>query len=210
MSITPKWANMPNWAENFIVGGIALVIGMVGTASFTMSERSSLRKQVTALKSQSEEQSLKINVLESELEDAKGEHVATLAVRSDIGNGTSHATNTTLDLPTATRDEKPNSEAVYVTGSGTKYHRKSCSYLRSSSIEIALSDVAGRFSPCSRCSPPSPPQVIDRSIGFTDDTAKSSPPVRNTGGGQCMATTKKGSRCKRSARSNGYCWQHGG
>lgn len=27
---------------------------------------------------------------------------------------------------------------------------------------------------------------------------------------QCSATTKKGSRCSRSARSNGYCWQHGG
>jgi hypothetical protein len=28
--------------------------------------------------------------------------------------------------------------------------------------------------------------------------------------GQCNATTKKGSRCSRSARSGGYCWQHGG
>jgi len=28
--------------------------------------------------------------------------------------------------------------------------------------------------------------------------------------GQCMAITKKGTRCKRAARSNGYCWQHGG
>lgn len=28
--------------------------------------------------------------------------------------------------------------------------------------------------------------------------------------GQCTATTKKGARCKRTARSNGRCWQHGG
>ena len=28
--------------------------------------------------------------------------------------------------------------------------------------------------------------------------------------GQCNATTKKGTRCKRTARSKGYCWQHGG
>jgi hypothetical protein len=27
---------------------------------------------------------------------------------------------------------------------------------------------------------------------------------------QCSATTQKGSRCLRSARSNGLCWQHGG
>ena len=28
--------------------------------------------------------------------------------------------------------------------------------------------------------------------------------------GQCKAITKKGTRCSRSARANGYCWQHGG
>jgi hypothetical protein len=27
---------------------------------------------------------------------------------------------------------------------------------------------------------------------------------------QCKATTKKGTRCSRNERSNGYCWQHGG
>lgn len=28
--------------------------------------------------------------------------------------------------------------------------------------------------------------------------------------GQCKAMTKKGKRCSRTARTNGYCWQHGG
>ena len=28
--------------------------------------------------------------------------------------------------------------------------------------------------------------------------------------GQCTATTQKGTRCSRSSRSNGFCWQHGG
>jgi hypothetical protein len=28
--------------------------------------------------------------------------------------------------------------------------------------------------------------------------------------GQCMAITKRGTQCKRAARSGGYCWQHGG
>lgn len=27
---------------------------------------------------------------------------------------------------------------------------------------------------------------------------------------RCQAPTKKGTQCKRSARSGGYCWQHGG
>ena len=28
--------------------------------------------------------------------------------------------------------------------------------------------------------------------------------------GQCQAVTKKGMQCSRKAKSNGYCWQHGG
>lgn len=27
---------------------------------------------------------------------------------------------------------------------------------------------------------------------------------------RCQAITKKGSQCKRKAKNNGYCWQHGG
>jgi hypothetical protein len=28
--------------------------------------------------------------------------------------------------------------------------------------------------------------------------------------GRCLAITKKGTQCKRKAKTNGYCWQHGG
>lgn len=27
---------------------------------------------------------------------------------------------------------------------------------------------------------------------------------------RCQGITKKGARCKRKAKTNGYCWQHGG
>lgn len=49
-----------------------------------------------------------------------------------------------------------NSETVvYVTYSGKKYHRSSCSYLSSSKIEIELEDaVNDGYSRCSRCKPP--------------------------------------------------------
>ena len=36
-------------------------------------------------------------------------------------------------------------------------------------------------------------------------TTKDTPPSN-----QCKAITKKGSRCSRSTKSNGFCWQHGG
>jgi hypothetical protein len=38
-------------------------------------------------------------------------------------------------------------------------------------------------------------------------TTKQTTPVSS---GQCKATTKKGSRCSRTSRTGGYCWQHGG
>ena len=35
-------------------------------------------------------------------------------------------------------------------------------------------------------------------------------PIQSPISGQCKALTKAGIRCKRPAKSNGYCWQHGG
>ena len=44
--------------------------------------------------------------------------------------------------------------SVYVTRTGKKYHRGSCSSLRRSKIPISLSEAKQRYGPCSRCNPP--------------------------------------------------------
>lgn len=61
------------------------------------------------------------------------------------------------------------------------------------------------------------PQVIveDNSLPLYQSSPSPSTPrqtvtEQNSYSGQCMAITKKGTRCKRTTRSNGYCWQHGG
>lgn len=47
------------------------------------------------------------------------------------------------------------SQTVYVTNTGEKYHRGSCSSLRKSQIPISLGDaVAQGYGPCKRCNPP--------------------------------------------------------
>ena len=52
--------------------------------------------------------------------------------------------------PTRTNDES--TITVYITKTGTKYHRSGCSYLSKSKIAISLSDAkAAGYSPCSRC-----------------------------------------------------------
>jgi len=45
------------------------------------------------------------------------------------------------------------SETVYITDSGTRYHRASCRYLKNGSIPIPLSDVQGIYTPCKLCHP---------------------------------------------------------
>lgn len=50
--------------------------------------------------------------------------------------------------------EKKNSYTVYITDSGSKYHRKSCGYLKKScyAIDIDKAEYEG-YTPCSRCNP---------------------------------------------------------
>ena len=51
-------------------------------------------------------------------------------------------------------NETSRTVAVYVTQTGKKYHRGSCSYLRRSKILISLEEAKLRYSPCSLCGPP--------------------------------------------------------
>jgi hypothetical protein len=45
---------------------------------------------------------------------------------------------------------------VYITKTGSKYHRAGCSYLKKSTIAVKLSEASVSYSPCSRCNPPAP------------------------------------------------------
>lgn len=48
--------------------------------------------------------------------------------------------------------EESQQETYYVTSSGKKYHKSTCSYLSKSRISISLSDAKAKgYSPCSRC-----------------------------------------------------------
>ena len=103
------------------------------------------------------------------------------------------------------------SETVYVTRTGAKYHRVTCGSLRSSSIPMPLSQAAARFGPCKNCNPPVPgakSTVIAESAAA--GTASPPPVKRALASGRCQATTKKGTQCSRNAKSgSSYCWQHG-
>jgi competence protein ComEC len=53
------------------------------------------------------------------------------------------------------KDQDPQTQTVFITRTGSKYHRSGCRYLRSSQIPISLKDAKARgYTPCEVCNPP--------------------------------------------------------
>lgn len=96
-------------------------------------------------------------------------------------------------------------EKVYVTKTGAKYHRASCSSLSRSKIEMPLVEAARLYGPCKNCKPPVP-------LAPAATTTPTQAPASRTAAvesGRCQATTKKGTQCSRKAQpGRNYCWQH--
>jgi len=95
------------------------------------------------------------------------------------------------------KTSKSKQETVYITRTGKRYHRTGCRYLHSKiKTNIVEASKAG-YTPCKVCKPG----------GYNKKPSDFGKSGKVTSG-RCQATTKKGTRCKRSASSGSYCWQH--
>ena len=100
-------------------------------------------------------------------------------------------------------------ETVYVTKTGTKYHREWCNSLRSSRIPMALSKAAERYGPCKICKPPVPGGTGTGEARDPGRAEPSKPSKSRETSARCQATTRKGTQCSRRAKAGSrYCWQH--
>ena len=100
-------------------------------------------------------------------------------------------------------------EKVYVTRTGEKYHRGSCSSLRASRIEMTLAQAAARYGACKNCKPPVPAAAPAAAPVATAAAVPAAPRSAPAHSGRCQATTKKGTQCSRNAQAGrNYCWQH--
>jgi hypothetical protein len=109
-------------------------------------------------------------------------------------------------------------QTVYVTRTGSKYHRGDCRYLHSSKIETKLTDAKANYTPCSVCKPPTEVKTKEAgssASGSSQETkvkispAKSTKTLSPTTSKQCSEITKSGMRCKRvTSNANRKCWQH--
>lgn len=78
-----------------------------------------------------------------------------------LNSNTSNTSNSTLtpDKPNeAAAPQKTETQekeiTVYITKTGSKYHRSGCQYLSKSKIAISLSDAKSGYGACSKCNPP--------------------------------------------------------
>ena len=112
----------------------------------------------------------------------------------------SQASSITKKIDAAIKGQNKDDIIVYRTQTGKKYHRAGCRYLKKSKISIPLKNASLLYSPCSVCKPPTLQKKIVK------PKTKRATPIYS---GRCQATTKKGTQCKRKAKSGSrYCWQH--
>src|SRR6185436_17742635 len=73
---------------------------------------------------------------------------------------------------------------VYITRTGSKYHREGCRSLARSMIPLSLEEAVSRYGPCGICNPPT--------LGSTSPSPKSEYQRSSASSpGRCQAITKK-------------------
>jgi len=93
-------------------------------------------------------------------------------------------------------------QSVYVTSTGTKYHKESCFHLMNSKRALDLKKATSlEYEACKHCKP----------IGYeTATTPTNKPKITSNNPSatvQCAGKTKAGSRCKRkTTNSSGRCY----
>ena len=108
--------------------------------------------ELTTQKQQLEEQLNVANSSKSELESQVSSLIAqNQELQDKVQTSASVASQTSTPV---TQSQVTNSYTVYVTKTGEKYHRESCSYLRQSKIAMDKGDaIAQGYTACSRCNP---------------------------------------------------------
>lgn len=100
-------------------------------------------------------------------------------------------------------------QTVYVTKTGKKYHKEDCRYLKYSKYAVSLQEAKDKYyTACLVCKPST---TISKDQVRTDSPSvkKYNPTIRKAVASRCTATTKTGTRCKRTTKNtSGRCWQH--
>lgn len=94
---------------------------------------------------------------------------------------------------------KKSSEIVYITKTGTKYHKAGCYYLKGGGIPKKLSELSSSYSPCSRCYP-----------AATTKSTQTNNNNSSSGSTQTTETTKTGKPIYTGPRGGRYHYSKSG
>ena len=93
-------------------------------------------------------------ITEIETDEADESAIETANITVELTTETTTTTTTTKATNKLTTTTEANLTVVYITDTGEKYHRSSCSSLRKSKHSINISDaIAQGYTPCARCNP---------------------------------------------------------
>ena len=98
-------------------------------------------------------------------------------------------------------------QTVYITKTGAKYHKETCSYLKYSKIAISLKDAQDQgYTACKVCKPAS---GVTKTEELKTESSQEKPNQKLEATVRCSATTQGGTQCKRmTSDPSGKCWQH--
>ncbi|MDY4429678.1 hypothetical protein [Evtepia sp.] len=92
-----------------------------------------------------------VETLEAQLAE-KSSSSASQSTGSSSGQTVSQSSGSASSSGSSSSSSETQSQTVYITRTGSKYHRNGCQYLRQSQIAISLSDAKARgYTACSRC-----------------------------------------------------------
>ena len=106
------------------------------------AENKTLSAEVSNLEHQVDTQTVEIASLKAALEEAQSKP-ASSGSGSSTGSSSGGTTSSTSDTQSVT---------VYITNTGSKYHKNGCQYLRESKNAVTLTQAKSwGYTPCSRC-----------------------------------------------------------
>ena len=133
------------------VMSIVLNIALAGIAYSSHKDLETFLSLYAPEKSESISTTAAEEVYSENTTEAPNTSEATTQAKSETEATEASTQKEEITSPTA-ESEEDRQGTYYVTNSGTKYHKSTCSYLSKSRISIALSDAKAKgYSPCSRC-----------------------------------------------------------
>ena len=162
-----------NTLKTLVIAASLLLNCVLGGASYTyyhhlaeqMNETASLQSQVSHLEGSVSDLQAQVDESQPAIDDLKAQvaslteeknglqsQVDTLKAGASSGSSSGGSSSDSSSVPAAYSSSDDQSETVYVTDTGSKYHSAGCRYLKKSQIPMSLSEAKRQgYTACSVC-----------------------------------------------------------